>query len=232
VANRNFANGGKTYAPHVKPVLLDCNFIVDSTNANGLGIRSLKGPLVQNVFMNTTVAAGLGNTNPNSPNVAVRNPNPAPGAIVVQFQDNYHHYLGSFSSVATAASSTPLTSTTAGTAYIITSLGSATEAQWQARGLPNGITPALGVSFVATATGLIGGAAAIQTTASVGSGFMTVESIGNPDVSLSPNPRFSQGFGGQMILQTRGSPADGTVISLSFYLNDSAVTVKGDHSHG
>lgn len=44
------------YTPHTKPVLLDCNFIVDQTNGNGLGIRALKGQGVSNVFMNTTAS--------------------------------------------------------------------------------------------------------------------------------------------------------------------------------
>lgn len=57
MANRNYASAGKLYTGHVKPVLIDCNFIVDSTNGNGLGIRSLKGPYVQNVFMNTSAGS-------------------------------------------------------------------------------------------------------------------------------------------------------------------------------
>src|ERR1035437_8832889 len=56
---------------HAKPVLIDCNFVVDSTNGNGLGIRSLKGPGVQNVFMHTTSEPGLSN--------CIRNPNPQGG---------------------------------------------------------------------------------------------------------------------------------------------------------
>ena len=44
MANRNFANS-RMYTGHVMPVLLDCNFVVDSTNGNGLGIRNLTGPI-------------------------------------------------------------------------------------------------------------------------------------------------------------------------------------------
>lgn len=44
------------YTKHVQPILIDCSFIVDSTNGNGLGIRSLKGGGVSNVFMNTSAA--------------------------------------------------------------------------------------------------------------------------------------------------------------------------------
>src|ERR1700691_3539946 len=85
MANRNFANS-RMYTGHVSPVLIDCNFIVDSTNGNGLGIRSLKGPVIENVFMHTSAPlAGSGN------------PNPEPGVIVVQLADNYNRYLGGFS---------------------------------------------------------------------------------------------------------------------------------------
>src|ERR1035437_813529 len=70
MSNRNYANGGRTSIPHVKPVLLDCNFVVDSTNANGLGIRSLKGPQIRNVFMHTTAEL------PGTGNNGVKNPNP------------------------------------------------------------------------------------------------------------------------------------------------------------
>lgn len=54
MANRRFTQFFNTL--HTKPVLLDCNFIVDSTNGNGFGVRSLKGPGIARVFMHTTAA--------------------------------------------------------------------------------------------------------------------------------------------------------------------------------
>lgn len=57
MANANWENAGKIYSPYVRPVLLTCNFVVDSTNGNGLGIRSLKGLGIRNIFMNTSPAA-------------------------------------------------------------------------------------------------------------------------------------------------------------------------------
>lgn len=47
------------YTPHKKAVQIDCSFIVDQTNGNGLGIRSLKSSLssIPQVFMNTSPAA-------------------------------------------------------------------------------------------------------------------------------------------------------------------------------
>jgi hypothetical protein len=56
MANLLGYNGGRFYSSLSQPVLIDCNFTVDATNGNGLGLRSLKGSLVKNVFMNTSAA--------------------------------------------------------------------------------------------------------------------------------------------------------------------------------
>src|ERR1035437_5544829 len=56
-SNKLGNNGGRFYDFLNKPVLIDCNFVVDSTNGNGLGIRSLKGSGVQQVFMNTSAGS-------------------------------------------------------------------------------------------------------------------------------------------------------------------------------
>lgn len=46
------------YSPHNKATMLDCSFVVDSTNGNGLGIRSLKpSGRIASVFMNSSPAA-------------------------------------------------------------------------------------------------------------------------------------------------------------------------------
>lgn len=60
-------NGGRLYSFGNQPVLIDCNFVVDSTNGNGLGVRSLKGQGVRNVFMHTS--ASLTGTVTSSSNV-------------------------------------------------------------------------------------------------------------------------------------------------------------------
>lgn len=52
-----------TYTPHNKATLLDCSFIVDSTNANGLGIRSLQNSgRIASAFMNTSPVASASTT--------------------------------------------------------------------------------------------------------------------------------------------------------------------------
>ena len=40
---------------------IDINFVVDSTNGNGLGIRTLKGQGIQNAVMHTSATVGKGN---------------------------------------------------------------------------------------------------------------------------------------------------------------------------
>jgi hypothetical protein len=235
--NRNFANS-RIYTGHVMPALLDCNFIVDSTNGNGLGIRSLKGPYIQNVFMNTSATPGLGNSNPATPGLLVTNPNPAAGIIVVQLQDNLNRVLSGFNSIVSPLGSS-VTSTTAGLAYAVTSLGTATAAQWVAAGVPAGVVaagpnglPALGTSFIATG-GTIGGGATAAPPATAGSGIDSIEAVGDANQSLAPLPAANQGFGGQLIFECRfegalTAPANGSVISLAMLLSNSSILVAGE----
>lgn len=300
MANRNFANKGSIYTMHAMPVLLDGNFVVDSTNGNGLGIRNLKGPMIQNVFMhtsaaftgtshtsnsitgiasgtaalavgmpiqgsgipaNTTIASivdsgsitlsaatsssitasftyqGLGNKNTATPGILVPNPNPAVGTIIVQLQDNYNKSFSGFNSIVSPVSGSPLlvasAGLTVGVAYIIVALGTTTNAQWRALGVPKGITPAVGGSFIAAATSAPG-TGAVEITSSLGSGVCMIETVGDPNASIAPDPRFSPGFGAQLILQCRDyqgalvAPVDGSVISLAMYLSNSSVTVQGE----
>lgn len=223
-----------------KPVLVSCNFIVDAANGNGLGIRSLKGPLVQNVFMHTSSTPGPGNSNQATPNVVITNPNPASGYIVIQLQDNYNRSLCGFNAIVSPVSGSSLlvasAGLTVGLPYIITTLGTTSTAQWNALGVPLGVTPAIGVSFVAAATSATG-TGAVMVPATAGSGIFTFETVGDPNLSIAPNPNANQGFGAQMIIRCMkdsagdapviGTPADNTVISLSFLLSDSSVKVSG-----
>ena len=124
VSSTRFPNAGHFYSNIVKPIKIDLNFIVDSTNGNGLGIRSLKSNgYVRNVFMHTSATPGS--------NDGALNPNPASGYALIQLKQNFNYYLGGFSGFVSPVSGTPLTSTTSGGAYIIVSLGTA--AAW-----PNG----------------------------------------------------------------------------------------------
>ena len=222
VANRNWASN-RLYSMHVAPVLIDCNFVVDSTNGNGLGIRSLKGPAVQSVFMNTSATPAPGS------------PNPEAGVIVVRLQDNYNRYFGGFSGQVSALGS-PQATVSAGVPYVVTSLGTATAAQWKAAGFPaaylNPATglPLVGAAFIATASLTIGGSASVAPSAAAGSNIDHVEVLGDPNQTIAPS---SPSVGAQFVLQCfKGgvltAPSNGSVISLAFYMSNSSVMVSGE----
>jgi hypothetical protein len=205
------------YSPHVYPVLLDFNFVVDSANGNGLGIRSLKGNGISAVYMHTSATP------------AATNPNPAAGEIIVQLSDNYTGFLGSWGGFVSPLNGSSSTSSTANVINVIVSLGTATVAQWQAVGLPLGIAPAVGVGFVATSSALIGGSAAVQLRATAGSGIDHIEVVGDPNAglvnSLIQNPAIQQANGGYVYMAcfkntVLTAPADNSVIGLQFYLNN------------
>lgn len=230
MANRNWASGGKIYSMHVSPVLIDCNFIVDVTN--GLGIRSLKGPCVNNVFMHTSGS-------PTSNNGTL-NPNPASGTIIVQLMDNYSRSFSNFNAVISPSSGSALkidnSALTAGVPYIISTLGSSSAAQWHALGVPAGVVPAVGVSFIASSVGAGANSSSsrVMISAAAGSNVASIEMVGDPNLSINPIPSANQGFGAQIILQCRDyqgaivAPAAGSVISLSFYLSNSSITIQGE----
>ncbi len=114
-------NGGRFYSSLVRPVLVDCNFVVDASNANGLGISSLKGSLVNNVFMHTSSTPARGNDN-------YLNPNPANGYALIQLKNNYSKLAGVFNgSIIPPNTGSNLainaTALTIGSPYVITSVG-------------------------------------------------------------------------------------------------------------
>jgi hypothetical protein len=116
-------NYGKFYSFLSKPVWLDGNWIVDPANGNGLGVRSVKGQGIENVFMHTTGTPGKG---PNG----YLNPNPAPGFALIQLSYNYNRYCGGFhgfvSPVTGGTIAINSTALTIGDPYVIVSPGHAT----------------------------------------------------------------------------------------------------------
>lgn len=223
MANRTFENFGHFYAPHTMPVLLDCNFTVAATDTAGFGLTGLKGPGIRNVYMHTSATPASGS------------PNPAAGVIYVRLASNYYRFLGASAQLVSALG-TPVTSTTANVSYAITTLGTATVAQWQAVGLPVGLTPAVGQVFTATASASIGGSAAVAPTATTGSNVDHIEVLGDPSATLNP-----VGPQGGTIITTGGylifnafkasavtAPADGSMIFMQIYVSNSSVLVKGE----
>lgn len=211
---------------HVKPVLVDCNFVVDATQT--IGISSLKGPTVQAVYMNSSAGTPSG-------------PNPAAGTIVVRLQDNYNLMFNTVSgTIASPNSGSDLkidnSAMTAGIAYVITTLGNSTAAKWHTIGVPAGVTPAVGVAFIAASNGGSANTSTsrVQVTATNGSGVASIELVGVTNSSIAPSPTANQGYGAQIILQcydyagAKVAPAAGSIISLQFYLSDSSITVGGE----
>ncbi len=224
MANRNFANS-RIYNGHVMPVQIDCTFTVDDTS--GLGISGLTGAYVKNVFMHTATTPSGGN------------PNPEAGAIVVRLADNFEGlYAMDWDIVAPASGSDVKidnSAMTAGAAYTITTLGNATAAKWHLIGVPAGITPAVGVSFIAASNGGAGNTltSRVQISAATGSSVAAIELIGNPALLLAPAPSAAQGYGASFILQCRDyagalvAPVAGSKITIKLLLSNSSVLING-----
>jgi hypothetical protein len=227
---RGFQQNGKSwYCNITQPQEVFCNFVVDSTNGNGLGVSSVKSNgYVEAVFMHTSATPGtIG---------SITNPNPPAGYAYVIFKNGFRKYLGGFSGQIVPLVSTTTTSTTANSPYVITSLGTTTLAQWQAKGLPMGFIPTVGQAFVATATGAIGGTGTVGLpgvpTAS------TVSVVGDPNAQIS-NTNIYQYGGARLLVQFTGAtsssvttpiaiaPSDGTVAAFSFIFDASTVSIDG-----
>ncbi len=167
-------NGRALYSNVAMPKDINLQFTVTPTN--GLGVTSLKSNgYVRNVFMHTS-------TTPTA-NDGFTNPNPAAGYAAIQFKNNFNYYLSNHWSFQTpTATSTAIDNAvlTAGLVYVITIVGDATLAMWQAVGLPAGLTPAVGQSFVALTTGAGGGTSTSRVQLPTTSGIYGVEVVGNP----------------------------------------------------
>lgn len=226
-------NGQALYSNVTKPCEINLNFVVDSTNGNGLGIRSLKSNgYVRNVFMHTSVTPGTNN--------GATNPNPVAGFALLQMNNNFNYYLGGFSGFVSPIVS-PTTSTnsglTAGQAYIITVLGTTTLAEWQAIGLPLGLTPAVGQAFIATATGT-GGSHTGKVGLPGASGITSLEVVGDPNGSIA-NASVAANGGAYLLIQFLGptdsatttpipkAPANGSVVGMTVKFDGSSVTIDG-----
>ena len=222
-------SGTKLFANIAKVQEVELNFIVDSANGNGLGMRSLKSNgYVQNVFMHTSATPGAGLA-------GYVNPNPLAGYILIQFKNNFNYVLSGSNSIVSPVTSptTAVTSgLTAGHVYVITVVGTTTAAEWASIGVPAGITPSVGVSFVATATGTGGshtGKVGLPSFSTVGS----IETVGDPNAS-SNSSNISSNGGAWLLLQcvttasgsaALATPADGSVIALRCRFDGSTVSI-------
>ncbi len=111
---------------------------------------------------------------------------------------------------------------------------------WQKVGLPPGVAPAVGASFVATATGYTTGGTSTGTVKAIGVSAVTdVEIIGNPNLSIGPTPVGPSAFPGSWIMgqflaptissgayiapMLPTAPADTCVIGMKLFLEQAAV---------
>jgi hypothetical protein len=168
------------------------------------------------------------------------------GLIIVNLQDNFNRYFFGTAGVVSPLSGTNLNISSGLTPfapYVITSLGTSTALNWQAIGLPVGIPPAPGVSFIAT-TGAAGIGTGLVQAPGV-SGIFSVEVVGDPNQTISSRAATVLGVssGAYIILQTLAptnaagtfvapmvatAPANGTVIGLSFFLSNSTIMQQGE----
>jgi hypothetical protein len=229
----NFPNAGHFYSNITKPVDINLQFKVAASDAAGKGITSLKSNgYVASVYMHTSATAATGS------------PNPAAGLAVITLAGNFNHFLGQHTSIQSPNSGSSLkvdngATLTIGNAYVITILGNATAAQWATLGVPAGITPAVGTSFIALATGAgSGNTSTSRVQAQSVSGITTVEVVGTPDSMIS-NSNSSANGGAELIVQFLGAtnsstttliptaPTDGTIINMKIRMDASSVTVDG-----
>jgi hypothetical protein len=207
---------------------LDLVFTVDSTNGNGLGVRTIKSNgYVENVFMHTSSTPGKGIG-------GFTNPNPQAGFAYIQFKNNFNYYIGGFSGTVAPLTSTSTTALTAGNVYVITSLGTTTQAQWQTAGLTPGFTAQVGSAFVAAASASLSG------TGTVGiPGNTTIQAIsivGDPSTTIS-NSSIAANGGALILVQFLGAtsssvttpiptaPANNSVVALTFKFDCSSVSI-------
>lgn len=200
-------NGKSIYENVAKPQVVNLQFTVTPTN--GLGVTSVKSNgYVRNVFMHTstTPAANDGYTNPN----------PANGYALVQFTNNFNYYLSGYTqfiSPTTSSIKIDNAALTVGSAYVISTLGDATAAQWLAVGVPPGITPAVGVSFIATATGAgSANSSTSRVSTPTSSGIVGVEVVGTPSTMLASSNIASNG-GAWLMLQFLGGTFTGSALA-------------------
>lgn len=86
---------------------------------------------------------------------------------------------------------------------------------WQNIGLPKGIVPTVGASFIATATGdSTGGGSTGLVQLATNSGISHIEVIGDPSASMAPIPMGgSQNVGGWLLVQFLGSAFTGSALA-------------------
>jgi hypothetical protein len=164
------------------------------------------------------------------------------GTYLVQLQDAYNKFLD-FDYDFTDVAGTPVllsSALTVGNLYVITTLGGATLAQWQAAGVPVGTVPAVGVTFVAAAAGSGSdpSSAVAPLSGTSAASAVAVNIVGDPDTTVkraSPQNQFAPLIGGYFCFVVRlgstgavSDPPQGSIFLFSVKLRNSAVKGKGE----
>lgn len=191
MADRNFANS-RIYTHHVMPVQLDARISIAAAGA-------------------PTIITALGITSVT---------HLATGIYQMQLQDNYNGSLnlqGSMEAPVTGGTVTAGAFVT-GTAYQILTVGTT---NFNAVGLPSGITAAIGGTFVATGAG--SGTGTVKAIGS--SGILGIEQVG----TLQNVQPFQQPNGAIIMFQCRDAagaladPASGSTLDLVLICNNSSI---------
>jgi hypothetical protein len=170
--SNNFVKGGSSR--------LRCKFTVDNTNSKGITGLSAEG--IRAVYMHTV-------TTP-----FASNPNPAAGYIQVEFDKAFSSFQSLATTVIPPQSGSSLlvasAGLTAGLVYVITTVGTTTQAAWEGLGVPAGVTAAPGVAFVALATSALG-TGAVQVPVTGGTAILSVTPVGDPSVGQDADGEYA-----------------------------------------
>lgn len=225
-------NGKSLYTNVAKPCKVNVQFTVTPTN--GLGVTSVKSNgYVRNVFMDTSTTPAANN--------GATNPDPQAGIAMIQLYNNFNTFLGlnwSIQSPLTGSTKIDNSAMTTGVAYVISTLGDATLAKWQAVGVPLGVTPAVGVSFIALSNGGAGNVLTSRVSTPNPSTIVAVEVVGTPSTMIANSSIATYG-GAYLFLNFLGAtnsstttliptaPVTGSIVSLELLFDGSSVTVDG-----
>lgn len=163
----------------------------------------------------------------------------AAGTYQIKLQDNYYRFIdfhASFTQPVTGAALNISDGLTSGTAYQIVSLGTSTDANWQAIGLPSPMVAQVGQAFVATTSSPGTGTGTVKALASAD--VMAIELMGNPQVMVtSPTPPYGTP---ELIFRTMDAtaaddtalvpadPAEGSVCYFHILLRNSSIKGLGE----
>lgn len=219
-------NGRALYTNVAKPIAVNLQFVVTPTN--GLGVTSLKSNgHVNNVFMHTS-------TTPTANN-GFTNPNPAVGYAWIQLKNNFNYFLSSLGGFIAKNSGSDVkvdnSALTVGQVYVITTLGNSTTAQWVTLGVPVGVTPAVGVSFVALLVGIAGEANTSTSRVQVPStsGISSMEVVGTTNTMI--NTGVSSNAGEWVMVQFLAPAFTGATFTPAGTINAQTFTGSALASH-